>query len=31
MNPQDLQPGHEYLIRAKFDHKDYDDDYNFIA
>lgn len=31
MNPQDLQTGHEYLIRAKFDHKDYDDDYNFIA
>jgi hypothetical protein len=31
MNPQDLKTGHEYLIRAKFDHKDYDNDYNFIA
>lgn len=31
MKPQDLQTGHEYLIRAKFDHKDYDNDYNFIA
>lgn len=31
MNPQELKQGHEYLIRAKFDHKDYDNDYNFIA
>ena len=31
MNPQDLKKGHEYLIRAKFDNKDYDNDYNFIA
>ena len=31
MNPQELKQGHEYLIRAKFDRKDYDNDYNFIA